>query len=77
MTLISKEKMLEKLAMLPADQFYNLASIRNFIKAEAEAVIRCGDCEHRNGDYCHRYHDGYAAFIHHDDYCNYAEREES
>lgn len=34
MELVSKEKMLEKLAMLPADQFYNVASIRNFIKAE-------------------------------------------
>lgn len=53
MELISKEKMLEKLAMLPADQFYNLASIKNFIKAEEEAVVRCRDCKHHTAPwYC-------------------------
>lgn len=36
--------------------------------------IRCKDCEHRNGDYCHRFHDGYSAFIHHDDFCSYAQK---
>ena len=37
-------------------------------------IVRCRDCNKRNGDYCHRYHDGYSAFIHQDDFCSYGER---
>lgn len=44
--------------------------------ADVVKVVRCEDCEHRNGDYCHRFHDGYSAFIHRDDFCNYGERRE-
>ena len=40
----------------------------------AVLLTECKNCTHRNGDYCHRFHDGYSAFIHHDDYCSYAER---
>lgn len=42
--------------------------------SEQPEIIRCKDCAHRSGDYCHRFHDGYSAFIHHEDYCRYAER---
>lgn len=45
MKLIDQDKMLEKLEQLPADQFFNVASIRNFIKAAPEAVVRCKDCK--------------------------------
>lgn len=56
-----------------------IACIRATIKhmptiEERKTVVRCKDCKYRNGDYCHRFHDGYSAFIHHDDYCSYAER---
>lgn len=43
---------------------------------DAVEVVRCRDCNKRNGDYCHRYHDGYSAFIHQDDFCSYGERRE-
>lgn len=81
MELISKEKMLEKLAMLPADQFYNLASIRNFIKAEEEAVVRCRDCKHsvswyRDRRLCYMWSEtGIAVFE--DGFCNYGGRKEA
>lgn len=41
---------------------------------DAEKIIRCENCKHRDGDYCHRFNDGYSAFIHRDDFCNYGER---
>lgn len=46
------------------------------MKPLEEQIIRCKDCTYRDGDYCHRFYDGYSAFIHHDDFCNYAERRE-
>lgn len=44
--LISKKRMLEKLGELQNDQFFNVASIRNFIREEPEAVVRCRNCKH-------------------------------
>ena len=43
-------------------------------KVDAVEVVRCKNCNKRNGDYCHRYHDGYSAFIHQDDFCSNGER---
>lgn len=37
MSLISQERLLEKLDHCQADQFFNIASIRNFIREEPEA----------------------------------------
>lgn len=41
--------------------------------ADVEPVVRCKDCVHRNGDYCHN-DDGFAHFDHFfvqmDDYCS-------
>lgn len=83
MELVSKQKMLEKLAMLPADQFYNVASIRNFIKAENEAVVRCKDCKYKceteDGEWnpedivCSYWDTDGLVW---NDYCSYAERKE-
>lgn len=76
MTLISKENLLAKLEQQPPDQFYNVASIRNFIKAEAEAVVRCKDCKYFYGSVCVK-HDGFMKErMQSDDFCSRAERKE-
>lgn len=54
-----------------------IKDIKNTLTVDAVEVVRCENCKHRNGDYCHRYQDGYSAFIHRDDFCNYAERREN
>lgn len=51
MSLISQERLLEKLDHCQADQFFNIASIRNFIREEPEAVVRCKDCEYWDTDW--------------------------
>lgn len=56
---------------------YNSQAIANRLKslpsADVEPVVRCKDCKHRCGDYCHNY-DGFAYFDHFfvqmDDYCS-------
>ena len=53
-----------------------IKDIKNALTVDAVEVVRCENCKHRNGDYCHRYQNGYSAFIHRDDFCNYAERRE-
>jgi len=57
----------------PEDEWQAMKEIRDLPSTQPE-IIRCKDCTYRNGDYCHRFHDGYSAFIHLDDFCNYAER---
>lgn len=60
---------------LPDDWMEQIVNrLRNDPESEWVEIIRCKDCTYRNGDYCHRFHDGYSAFIHLDDFCNYAER---
>ncbi len=75
-TLISKESLLGKLEQLPPDQFYNIASIRNFIKAEEEAVVRCKDCKHFCKDDVATYCAPMGMEMQPNDYCSYAERKE-
>lgn len=51
--------------------------IRSIPSADVEPVVRCRDCIHRNGDYCHN-DDGFAHFDHFfvqmDDFCSRGER---
>lgn len=83
MILISQERLLEKLDHCSADQFFNIASIRNFIREEPEAVVRCKDCKYKceteDGEWnpedvvCSYWDtDG----LEENDYCSYAERKE-
>lgn len=51
--------------------------INDVPSADVEPVVRCKDCKHRCGDYCHN-DDGFAHFDHFfvqdDDYCSRGER---
>jgi hypothetical protein len=45
--------------------------------ADWTPLVRCRDCKWRQGDYCHNPDGfGYWEFIHMDDFCSYAEKEE-
>lgn len=74
MSLISQERLLEKLDHCQADQFYNVASIRNFIREEPEAVVRCVDCKSFDPEnyYCYTFRSA----INPDGFCSRAERKE-
>lgn len=76
--IVSKASLLRKLESVPIDQFFNITSIRNFINAEPEAIVRCGECKYRyqDGSGCDLdMFKGYSA-IKSDWFCSKAERKE-
>ena len=52
-------------------------ALNKYQTADVVEVVRCKDCVHRYGDYCHRFHDGYSAFIRENDFCSYGEMKDN
>ena len=56
---------------------YGYRIIADMPSADVEPVVRCKDCVHRNGDYCHNYGGiAYLQFVRMTDFCSRGERED-
>ena len=68
--------------LLYDDNGWTCRSAETIMKIEfvGKEIVRCKDCKHRNGDYCHNdegfAHAGNIFFVRPDDFCSRGERKD-
>ena len=79
---IDANKMADELSKVPwykrEDEKQAVRMVKEFPAADVVEVVRCKECKHRDGDYCHN-NDGFAHagdffFVRPDDFCSRGEK---